>query len=256
MPIRVLIVDDERLSRLKLRDLLEKENDIEIVGEAGSGQEAVNAIKKLKPDLVFLDVQMPELDGFDVIEAIGLHHMPHIIFATAYDQYALQAFNIHALDYLLKPFDQERFRDALTHVRRSLWTTEVKDEFKNRLKKLIKDVQSETPYPKRFLIQSNRKMYILKTNEVEWVEASGNYTIFHTLHGEHSLRETMDDMEKKLDPQQFIRANRSVIINLEFIKEIQPYFHGEFIVFLKSNQKVIISRTYRENFKKIFDGQS
>jgi two-component system LytT family response regulator len=255
MPIRALIVDDEPFSRLKIRDFLEQEEDIDIVGEAGDGLEAVKVIKKQKPDVVFLDVQMPELDGFGVVEAVGLENMPYVIFATAYDQYALRAFEIHALDYLLKPFDRDRFREALEHGRQYMGMSRTNEEFKNRIKNLLLEIQSETPFIKRFLIQSKKRIYFLRAEEVERIESAGNYVTLHAESGEHLLRETLTDLEKKLNPQKFARANRSNIINLEYIKEIQPYFHGEYIVVLKSDQKVVLSRNYRENFKKVFRGR-
>jgi two-component system LytT family response regulator len=255
MPIRALIVDDEPFSRLKIRDFLGQEADIDIVGEAGDGSEAVRIIRKQKPDLVFLDVQMPELDGFGVVEAVGLENMPYVIFATAYDQYALRAFEIHALDYLLKPFDRERFHEALEHARKYIGMARTNEEFKDRIKNLLLEIQSETPFLKRFLIQTKKRIYFLRAEEVERIESAGNYVTLHAESGGHLLRETLTDLEHKLAPQTFVRANRSNIINLEFIKEIQPYFHGEYIVVLKSDQKVVLSRNYRENFKKVFRGR-
>lgn len=255
MPIRVLIVDDEPFSRLKIQDFLEQEEDFTVVAEAGDGLEAIRIIKKQKPDLVFLDVQMPELDGFGVIEAVGLENMPYIIFATAYDQYALRAFEIHALDYLLKPFDRHRFREALKHARQYIGVSRTNEEFKNRIRNLLLEIQSETPFIKRFLIQTQKRIYFLRTEEVERIESAGNYVTLHAESGEHLLRETLTALEEKLNPQKFVRTNRSNIINLEYIRELQPYFHGEYIVILKSGQKVVLSRNCRENFKKVFRGR-
>jgi len=212
MPIHALIVDDEPFSRLKIRDFLGQEEDIDVVGEAGDGLEAVKIIKKQKPDLVFLDVQMPELDGFGVVEAIGLENMPYVIFATAYDQYALRAFEIHALDYLLKPFDRDRFREALEHARQYIGMSRTNEEFKNRIKNLLLEIQSETPFIKRFLIQSKKRIYFLRAEEVERIESAGNYVTLHAESGEHLLRETLTELENKLNPQKFARANRSNII--------------------------------------------
>lgn len=255
MPIRVLIVDDEPFSRLKIQDFLEQEEDFTVVAEAGDGLEAIRIIKKQKLDLVFLDVQMPELDGFGVIEAVGLENMPYIIFATAYDQYALRAFEIHALDYLLKPFDRHRFREALKHARQYIGVSRTNEEFKNRIRNLLLEIQSETPFIKRFLIQTQKRIYFLRTEEVERIESAGNYVTLHAESGEHLLRETLTALEEKLNPQKFVRTNRSNIINLEYIRELQPYFHGEYIVILKSGQKVVLSRNCRENFKKVFRGR-
>ena len=199
---------------------------------------------------------MPELDGFGVVEAVGQENMPYIIFVTAFDQYALKAFEIHALDYLLKPFDQDRFREAIEHARQHIGIAKTNEEFKKRVKNLLLEIQSETPFLKRFLIQSQKKIHFLKADEVEWIEAAGNYVILHTQSGEDLVRETLTDLEGKLNPQKFVRANRSSIINLEYIKELQPSLHGEYTVVLKSDQTIVLSRNYRENFKKVFRGCS
>jgi len=256
MGLRVLIVDDERLARSDLRSLLDRESDIEIVGEADGGHEAVKAIRKLKPDIVFLDIQMPGLDGFGVVKTIGRHRMPHVIFTTAHDQYTLRAFEIHALDYLLKPIKPDRLRGALARARHILWTFGVREEFQIQLQHFLKDVPPETAYLRRILIKSGQKIHILKDEEIEWVEAAGNYVVFHTSQGEHLLRETMHDLEKKLDPKRFVRANRSAIINLEAIEEIQPYFHGELVVCLRGRKTVVVSRTYQRHFRKKISHES
>jgi len=182
--------------------------------------------------------------------------MPYIIFITAFDQYALKAFEIHALDYLLKPFDQNRFREAIEHARQHIGIAKTNEEFKKRVKNLLLEIQTETPFIKRFLIQSQKKIHFLKADEVEWIEAAGNYVILHTQSGEDLVRETLTDLESKLNPQKFVRVNRSNIINVEYIKEIRPSFHGECTVVLKSDQSIVLSRNYRENFKKVFRGCS
>ncbi len=251
MRIRALIVDDEPHARIKLRKFLEAEDDVEIVGEAAGGKEAVRAIKKQKPDLVFLDVQMPGFDGFRVIESVGHEAMAQVIFVTAYDKYALRAFEIHALDYLLKPFDQERFRKALDHARDRLNPSRIDTNQGERLREIIREIQRETASAKRIFVQNNRKFTPLKTDEIDWIEASGNYAILHTRNGEHLLRESLRALEKTLDPQQYFRANRSAIVNLDFIDEIQPFFHGEFIVVLKTGQRIVVTRTHRANLLRI-----
>jgi two-component system LytT family response regulator len=249
--IRALIVDDEPLARLKLRDFSEEEDDVDIVGEASGGEEAVRAIKKKKPDLIFLDVQMPDLDGFGVIDTVGRDLQACVIFVTAYDQHALRAFEVHALDYLLKPFDQERFRKALNRARHILSLSRRAEDHRVRLHGLVKEIKKEISSVRRFSVQSKRKIVLVKADEVEWIEASGNYAVLHTRDGEHLLRESLQSLENKLDPEQYFRANRSAIINLEYIKEIQPYFHGEFVVILKNDQRIVVTRTHRANLVKM-----
>ena len=251
MAIRTLIVDDEPYARLKLRDLLEQEADIEVVGEADGGESAVRTIKKLRPDLVFLDIQMPALDGFQVLEALGPKSMPCVIFATAYDQYALQAFEVHALDYLLKPFDQKRFRAALDRARQCLQSPASEESHRERLAELIQKLQRKESYVKRLFVDKRQRIVSVKADEVEWIEAAGNYALLHARGGEHLVRESLGELENQLDPREFVRVNRSSIINMEFVKEVQPYFHGEFVVVLKSDQRVTVTRTYRRSFAQI-----
>jgi two-component system, LytTR family, response regulator len=251
MPIRTIIVDDERYARLKLRDFLEQEPDIDIVGEAGAGQEAIQAIKKMKPDLVFLDIQMPGLDGFQVLESIDRKSLPCVIFATAYDQYALRAFDVHALDYLLKPFDQTRFRAALDRARECIRMKATDESYRDRLAEFIQEIREKSSYTTRFFVHKKKKIVYVKANDVGWIAAEGNYAVVHASDGDHLLRESLAGLEKKLDPREFVRVNRSTIINLDFVKEIQPFFHGEFVVVLKNDRRVTVTRTYRAKFAKI-----
>lgn len=251
MLIRTLIVDDEPYSRLKLRGFLEGEADIEIVGEAGDGRSAVQAIRKLGPDLVFLDVQMPGYDGFQVLEAVGRELPTCVIFATAYDQYALRAFEVHALDYLLKPFDQERFQAALDRARQCLGQTGNDEGHRDRLLGLVQDLSKASAYPRRLFADKKGRMIAVAVDEVEWIEAAGNYSILHVRNEEHLLPEGLGNVAKKLDPRQFFRANRSSIVNLGFVREIQPSFHGEFIVIMKSDRRMTVTRTRRAEFLKV-----
>ena len=251
MPTKVLIVDDEPLARQRILDLLKDEDDLEVVGQARNGQEAVEKIDAEKPDLVFLDVQMPEVDGFGVIRALGAENMPHVIFVTAYDQYALQAFEVNALDYLLKPFDQERFHVALSRARAQL-SQKKDDALSSQIRRLLEDVKPEDGTVDRLIIKSEGRIFFIKTGDIDWVEAAGNYVTLHVGGEAYLMRETMAGMEEKLDPKQFIRIHRSHIVNIESIKEIKPWFNGEYHVDLKDGMQLTLSRKYRQNFKDYF----
>ena len=249
--IRALIIDDEPLARLRISDLLKKEERVDVVGEAGNGSDAVKLIEKEGPDLIFLDVQMPGKDGFGVLEALGPGRMPHVIFVTAYDQYALQAFDVHAMDYLLKPFDRKRFYESL---HRALDHIAMKKDgrFTTKLKELLEDVQPSKKCLDRLIIKAEGRIYFVKTEEIDWIEAAGNYVTLHVGKEEHLMRDTMSSMEEKLDPEKFMRIHRSNIVNLERIKEIQPWFNGEYLVILKDDTRLTLSRKYRERFKDLF----
>ncbi|MCK5149274.1 response regulator transcription factor [bacterium] len=247
----ILIVDDEPLARQRIADLLKIEKDLEIVGQAKNGLEAIEMITSLKPDLVFLDVQMPEVDGFGVISTLGVDKMPHVIFVTAYDQYALQAFEVNALDYLLKPFDQERFHLALQRARLQLEKKDP-DPLAKQIKQLLDDVKPEEGHVSRLIIKSEGRIFFIKTVDIDWIEAAGNYVTLHVGSEEYLIRETMTSMEAKLDPSQFIRIHRSNIVNIESIKEIKPWFNGEYHVDLKDGAQLTLSRKYRQNFKDYF----
>ena len=251
MPTKVLVVDDEPLARQRILDLLKEEEDLEVIGQARNGQEAVEKIEAEKPDLVFLDVQMPEVDGFGVIRALGAENMPHVIFVTAYDQYALQAFEVNALDYLLKPFDQERFYVALARAREQL-NRQQDDTISHQIRRLLEDVRPEDGTVDRLIIKSEGRIFFIKTGDIDWVEAAGNYVTLHVGGEDYLMRETMAGMEEKLDPKQFIRIHRSHIVNIESIKEIKPWFNGEYHVDLKDGTQLTLSRKYRQNFKDYF----
>lgn len=254
--IRAVIVDDEAYARKKIREFLGSEEDIEIVGEAGNGSDALRLVREAKPDLVFLDVQMPKPDGFGVVEALGDGQLPHIVFATAYDQYALRAFEIHALDYLLKPFDRDRFRESLSHARRVIGLEKDREDFRTRLRGLLEDLRSESPRLRRFLIQSKRGVRFVNAEDVLYLEAAGSYVTLHTETEEHLLRETLSDLEKELDSRTFIRTHRSFIVNVNAIQEIQRHFHGESVIILKNGGRVRVSRNYVEHFRKALEGRS
>jgi two-component system LytT family response regulator len=246
--IKVLVADDEPLARERLSGLLSQEPDIEVVGQARDGEEAVTAIHDDSPDLVFLDVQMPQMSGFDVIEAVGSDKMPLVVFVTAYDQHALKAFQVRALDYLLKPFDRERFKDALGRARKQLERDENGD-LGRRLLALVKDLRRDQPKSDRLVVKSGGRLFFLRTDEIDWVEAAGNYVRLHVGPGSHLLRETMNAIEGRLDPEKFFRIHRSRIVNMERIQELQPWLNGEYAVLLRTGTRLTLSRGYREKLQ-------
>lgn len=261
MIIRALIVDDEPLARRGIRVRLERTAGIEIAGECEEGDEAVVAIRDLRPDLVFLDVQMPGLDGFGVVEAVAPEKMPVTIFVTAYDEHALRAFDACALDYLLKPIDDERFARAVTRARRQIEQAQA-SELGRRLARVVaefgavpgaastsdgdrKDPVGAIPVS-RFIVSSGGRLTLVPADEIDWVEAAGNYVSLHVGKATHLLRETMADLEKKLEPDRFVRIHRSTIVNIERVRTLEPYFNREFIVTLHDGTKLKLSRNYRD----------
>jgi two-component system LytT family response regulator len=246
-----LIVDDEPLARKFIRRMLEKHPSVEIVGECGNGKEAVTSILELKPRLVFLDVQMPEMNGFTVLETLGVTALPLIVFVTAYEHYAIRAFEIHALDYLLKPFDQTRFDIAMTRVEeKSADPEEVQTEQK-QIASLLESFAQKSPYLERLVVKSGGRIIFLKTAEVEWVQADDKYAHLHTGGKSHLVRQTLGALEAKLDPQKFVRIHRSAIVNIERIKELQPMFTGEHTVVLENGTKLTLSRSYKNKLFEI-----
>jgi two-component system, LytTR family, response regulator len=247
--IRVVIADDEPLARNRVRRLLSGEKDIEIVAECKNGREVVAALELHRPELVFLDVEMPEMDGFGVIEQVGPEQMPVVVFVTAYDQYAVQAFETHALDYLLKPFDEERFRKALQRARTHMERARS-GEVATRLLAMLNDVRPQpTPPSDRLVIKTGGRVVFLKSEEIDWVEAAANYVRIHTGNDEFLMRETMNAFEAKLDTRRFMRIHRSIIVNLEKIKELQPCNNGEYIVVLRSGKELSLSRSFRDRIQ-------
>ena len=245
--VRTLIVDDEPLARERVRQLLAEEADVEIVGEFEDGLTALEAIRKQGPDLVFLDVQMPELDGFGLLTQLDPTRLPAIIFVTAHDQFALRAFEVHALDYLLKPFDQERFRTALDHARAWL-ARRGSEELDTRLSSLLADLRGPaTPkVPDRLAVKTGGRVILLKAEEIDWVEAADNYVSLHVGVASHLLRETMNSIEHRLPSHRFLRISRSTIVNLDRVRELQPLFHGEYAVILTDGTRLTLSRGYRD----------
>ncbi len=243
--IRTLIVDDEELARDRIHTLLSGQPDVEIVGVCTDGPSAVEAIDRARPDLVFLDVQMPGMDGFEVIDNVDKSAMPAVVFVTAHDAHALRAFEIHALDFLLKPFDQTRFEKALDRARGHL-NHDRASGLDPRLVSLLEELHEERKYSERLIVKSGGRVFFVRTEEIDWVEASGNYVKIHTKNDAHLLRESMKNMESRLDPKTFVRIHRSAIVNIDRIKELEPWFHGEYIVIMRDGTRLTASRVFSD----------
>ena len=253
MKIRTLIVDDEPLARQRIRTLLQQTPDVEIVGEAADGMEALVALAALRPDLLFLDVQMPELDGFGVLAELDAEHAPAVVFVTAFDQYALRAFEVHALDYLLKPFEDARFHEALERVREHL--ADDDPALRERLARLLEELRTREPrYAERVVIRRGAQYVFQPVEEIDWVEADGNYVRLHVGAKTHLLRKTMAQMEAMLDPACFVRLHRSSIISLRRIRAIEPLFSGEYTVLLSDGTTLPTSRSYRSVVQALLSG--
>ena len=246
--IRTMVVDDEPMARERLVGLLGQEKDIELIGECADGSQAISAIQSHQPDLVFLDVQMPACDGFGVIQHVGADRMPAVVFVTAYDEYALKAFEVHAIDYLLKPFGRDRFQQTLQHARAHVERRRAGDLGK-RLMALVQDIKPEPQRMDRLVVKSGGRVFFLRTDDIEWVEAAGNYVRLHLAADSHLFRETMNNMESRLDGQRFVRIHRSRIVNTDRIKELQPWFNGEYVVVLHNGTRLTLSRGYREKLQ-------
>ena len=245
MSIRTFLIDDEPLARRSVRRFLRNDPAIEVIGECGDGQSAIDAIRSLSPDLIFLDVQMPEVDGFEVLRRLGSGRMPAVIFVTAYDRYALQAFDSNAIDYLLKPFSQERFRRALSRAKERI-VGKLNPEETRRILTVLEQVHTPNPYVERLPVAENGRITFLKTQEIDWIEAEGNYARVHARSREHSIRETLASLQSKLNPRDFVRIHRSAIVNVHRIREIQPWFHGYHVVVLENGKELRLSRYQHE----------
>lgn len=261
-PVRTLIVDDEPLARNSLRMLLSEDPEVSLVGECSHGRMAIDSIRKLKPDLVFLDIQMPEKTGFDVVEAVGVHEMPVVVFVTAYDQFALKAFQAQALDYLLKPFDDERFFAVLSRAKSRIMQTRL-SRLSEQLLGLVAHFRGASPevvppadatppaHLTRLLVKSGGKTILLKVEDIDWIEASDYYSSLHVGPRTHLLRETMASLEKRLDPRQFLRIHRSAIVNLDRVARLQPLDHGEYQVVLQDGTELKLSRGQKEKLNTL-----
>lgn len=240
----MLIVDDERLARDKLRRFLAEAEGVRVVGEAANGAEAIERIRKMRPDLVFLDVQMPGMDGFAVIEKLREGLPTAVVFVTAHDEYAIRAFEVEALDYLLKPFDRLRLRQTLDRVRRQL--RQEPGEFVEKLRRLLAAGSDARRPLRRLAIRSGGRIQSLPVNDVQWFEAADNYLKIHTGRAVHLLRETLSELERRLDPDVFIRVHRSAIVKIDGIREVESLFHGDYEVVLRTGARVPVGRKYRD----------
>jgi two-component system LytT family response regulator len=280
--LRVLIVDDEALARQRLRRLVQAEPDAEVIGECADGREAVDAIRRARPDLVCLDVQMPELDGFGVLQAVGVESAPHVVFVTAYDAHALRAFDVHAVDYVLKPVDADRFRVAFDRARQAHARASAAD----RLGHLLDTVRSvsngvgngigsgatgggtsvapldggpiaahdgaggTSSYASRILVKHDGRMFFVKVGDIDWIEADRNYVRLHVGAAAHTIRERISHLEETLDPRVFARIHRSTIVNINRIREMQQWFSGDYVVVLENGTRLRLSRHYRDQVER------
>jgi len=248
--LRVFVADDEAPARRKILRFLGQERDITVVGEAGNGSDAVAGIQQARPDLLFLDVQMPGMDGFEVVRALDMSALPRIIFVTAHDEYAIQAFEVHAFGYLLKPFDQERFSKVLAEARKQAFKDVKSDMLAELQALLIRYRHPLTPQPK-LLVQQNDRGFLLALNTVDWVEADRNYLNLHVGNQTYEVRGTIESLEEKLDRDRFLRLNRSCIVRIDFIRELQKWSHGEYRVILQSGNTLTWTRRYLDHHAEL-----
>lgn len=248
--IRALVIDDELLAREMIREMLQDDAEVEIVGECVNGAEALIALQTHHPDLIFLDVQMPELGGFELLESLKPEQVPFVIFVTAYDQYAVRAFEVHALDYLLKPFDRERF-DAAWQRAKAQIRREHSDQREQRILALLEELKAGPQYLERLVIKTGGRVFFFETEDIYWIEAEGNYVRVHNGQKSHLLRETISGLEAQLDPKKFLRIHRSAIVKLDRIHELQPWFHGEYRVILNNGVQLTLSRNYRDKLQEV-----
>jgi two-component system LytT family response regulator len=249
--IRSLIVDDEPHARIRLQQLLKPEADFEVVGECANGEQAVETILQMKPDLIFLDMQMPKLTGLEVCERLleSKITLPLVIFVTAYDEYALKAFEVHAVDYLLKPFDRDRFLKALAHARATLRRAQP-----SALAKVVAELRPEPHKLDRLVFKQSGRIILVRTETIDWLEADGNYVRVHAQGEAHYVRDTLAALEAQLPPEQFRRISRSAVVNLEKVKELHPLFYGDYAVLLHNGAKLTLSRHYRDRLDFLLGG--
>jgi len=244
---KVLIVDDERLSRRRIRRLLTLEPDCTVIGECSNGAEAVSTLRETHPDILYLDVQMPELDGFEVVDAIA-ETKPLIIFTSAWDDYALRAFEVHAFDYLLKPFDGRRFLESLRLAKARI-SQERSGMNDSRIVELFESLARTRNAPDRIAVRNNGRLVFLKLEDIDWIEASDNYVCLHCGRETHVVRETMSELEARLDPAKFLRVHRSAIVNIDRIRELQPWFRGDYRVILRDGTELTLTKNHREKLE-------
>jgi two-component system, LytTR family, response regulator len=249
--IRTVLVDDEPPARRKLRHLLKSEPDFAVIGEAETAAQAIDVLNRLHPDLVFLDIGLPDATGFDVVETLQGGFLPSIVFVTAYDDFALKAFDVHALDYLLKPVEPSRFSNALARIRRFVESGETRG-LASRLEQLVASLKAGSSYVQRLLIQDDKRSLFLDVNRIDWIESARNYVCIHSGSKTWIQRTTLDSLAIKLDPKSFRRINRSQIVNVRRISEVNSWFHGDSKLLLKDGTKLTWSRRYRpESFEEL-----
>jgi len=251
MKYSVLIVDDESHARERLKKYIKSDQDLSISGECSNGVEAVKIIKKKNPDLVFLDVQMPQMDGLGVIETVGAKQMPVTIFVTAYDRFAIQAFKVNAMDYLLKPVAKDRFEESVNRAK-EYFSKKENNEINKRMLDLLQEMRPQKQFVDRIMVKTSDRMYLVKVKDIDWIEADDNYAKLHVGNKYHLLRQTMKSLEDTLDPGIFLRIHRSVIVNMDRIKEIQQWFNNEYTVILKDGTELTMSRGYKDKAKEMF----
>jgi two-component system LytT family response regulator len=247
--LRVVIADDEPIVRDGIRSLLSRERDVVVVGEARNGLEALELIGTTTPDVLFLDIQMPGADGLEVVRLIPAEQRPAIVFVTAHDEYAIRAFEVHAVDYLLKPFDADRFALALQRVRQRI--TEPRA---SQLDALLAALRPARGYPDRLLLKHKGSMVVVPVDDIEWIEAADNYVKVHAGAGRYMVRDALKTIEDRLDPRRFARGHRSAIVNLARVKSLEPQSGGEYVVTLQSGMRLTLSRSYRDEFRRRLEG--
>ena len=252
--VNILIVDDEQPARQKIQSYLKEEENIHSITEAANGIEAVQLIRENHPDIVFLDIQMPGMNGFEVIDTVGVDHMPVVVFVTAYDQYALDAFEVQAVDYLLKPYHQERFNKSFHRALEQV-QSQPGHESSVVIKRLLEEINKEKKYQRRIMVKKGPRYFFVKTDEILYISADEKYVKLHTREESYLIRDTMARLEKCLDPAKFTRIHRSTIVNIDFIKEIQPWTHGDYIVIMQNGTKLNLSRRFSERLLKASGGQ-
>lgn len=246
--IKALIVDDEPLARDRIREMLKDHPDVEVIAEARNGQEAIDSVAKQNPDLVFLDVQMPDLNGFDVLQNLDVERLPVIIFVTAYDQYALRAFDVHAVDYLTKPFDRERFAEAVEQAK--LFMKGAKEPDTARILSMLQELRAGASYLERFAIKNGETVFFVRAEDVDAIEAQGNYVRLSLASSSHLLRDTLNNIESQINPRMFVRIHRRTIVNIDRVKEVQTWARGEYRIVLSTGAHYTLSRGYRQHFEK------
>jgi two-component system LytT family response regulator len=252
--ITIMIVDDEELARLRIRELVQKDPELHVISECSNGTEAVNVLMQSKPDILFLDIQMPDLNGFAVLRKLNTNDMPMVIFVTAFDEFAIKAFELHAFDYLLKPFKKKRFEDAVQHAKNALRTRNQK-EWIQRTYSLLKSMTARGRYMDRFTIKDKGRVFFLKARNVDWIEAEDNYVRLHSGTDSYLIREKIGAVEKELDPAEFVRIHRGAIVNVESIQELQQWFKRDYRVVLRNGTILPLGRSYRNQLRKVLHSE-